>query len=807
MIIDALLIRDADGERRLTLDALPLRIGSSSDCDIRLPGPAGGAAATLDALDGQPFLQPVGSSSLTVNGEVLSSSRRLSDADQLGFYGSIVRVSDADGSMVLEVRLEDSAYVTRPPEMPDDSAVAAEEAIAPAAFRRAAEVKPIEAKAPAFKWQQAVAAAIAVLALLSWLLFTSKSIQFEVLPAGADQVQVRGGWFRLPLADRILLRQGTYTVEVRRAGYYDVAQTFEVGSEPSRTVTIEMRRLPGQLTVMTNAGVEALVTVDDTQLGEAPFGPLELEPGSHSVRVTSDRYLPYEDTVVMAGLGREEILDVQLVPRWADVEIRSEPADAIIYRGDEEIGRTPMSVELLEGRHELSVVRDGFAAWDGVVQARPNVDQSLPLIVLAPANAKLTVNTVPRAANVTVNGRYRGQSPIELALSPGVDYQIGLSKAGYGRTERQVRLSAADSRTITVDLSARTGKLTVAVSPDDAEIYLDGRLRGTGTTTFDLASAPMQLEVRKDGFESFKRSVTPRPGYPQTIQVRLLSEEAIRRRSIAASMTTSKGQELRRVEPGSFTLGASRREQGRRANEVIVPVEITKPYFIGAREVTNAEFQRFRSQHDSGAEVHASLAGSNNPVVNVSWSDAVEYLNWLSAEEGLTPAYEKRFEKWEPVKPTPNGYRLPTEAEWVWAIRYEGNPRANRFPWGERMPPREESGNYADRAAVDLVPTIVPGFDDGYASTAPVGTFSANALGIYDGGGNVAEWVQDYYSVPQPGQTKPVVDPAGPRRGSQYVIRGSSWRHAGVAELRGSYRDFGTGGRVDVGFRIARNIE
>ena len=88
-----------------------------------------------------------------------------------------------------------------------------------------------------------------------------------------------------------------------------------------------------------------------------------------------------------------------------------------------------------------------------------------------------------------------------------------------------------------------------------------------------------------------------------------------------------------------------------------------------------------------------------------------------------------------------------------------------------------------------------------------MGTFSANALGIYDGGGNVAEWVQDYYSVPQPGQTKPVVDPAGPRRGSQYVIRGSSWRHAGVAELRGSYRDFGTGGRVDGGFRSARNIE
>ena len=104
------------------------------------------------------------------------------------------------------------------------------------------------------------------------------------------------------------------------------------------------------------------------------------------------------------------------------------------------------------------------------------------------------------------------------------------------------------------------------------------------------------------------------------------------------------------------------------------------------------------------------------------------------------------------------------------------------------------------------MPSVLPGYDDGYASTAPVGTFQANALGIYDAGGNVAEWVQDYYSVPQPGQTEAVKDPTGPRRGAQHVIRGSSWRHAGVTELRGSYRDFGNGGRIDVGFRIARNV-
>ncbi len=804
--VDAVVVRDSEGERRLALADLPVRLGTGIDCEIRLPGPASSAAALLDELDGEPFLQPIGSSAMTVNGEPLTSSRRLADGDELGFYGSRIGVRVSDRTLQLDVRLEDSAYITRPPEAPGADGGDAE-TIAPTAFRRAAAVAQVEAPRSGLRWQAAVGVGIAALGVLSYLLFTSKSIQFDVQPAGADELEIRGGWFRLPFADRVLLREGRYTVEVSKEGYYDIAQSFDVDETPSRTVVIEMRKLPGFLTVVTDPAVEALVTIDDTIIGQAPFGPIELEPGTHSIAVTADRYLGFADKLPVDGLGRQDVMDVQLVPQWAAVEISSEPDDAIVYRGESELGRTPIRLELMEGTHELSVVREGFKAWDGVIEARANVDQVLPTIRLEPANAQLTVNSIPRGANVTVNGRYRGQSPIKLALSPGVDYRIGLSKAGYGRAVRQVRLQAAASESITVDLSARTGKVTIAATPEDAQILIDGRVRGRGTMTLDLSSAPHQLEVRKEGYQSFIRSVTPRPGYPQTIPVRLLSNEEARLRSVSASITTSQGQVLRRVEPGSFTMGASRREQGRRANEVIVPVQLTKPYFIGVKEVTNREFLRFREQHDSGASVHVSLAGNDNPVVNVTWADAVEYCNWLSAQEGLTPAYEKRFEKWEPVRPTPDGYRLPTEAEWVWAIRYMGRTKAPRFPWGDRLPPNKDSGNYADQSAQELVPTVLPGYNDGYASTAPVGSFEPNALGIYDGGGNVAEWVQDYYSVPQPGQATPVVDPTGPRRGAQHVIRGSSWRHAGVTELRGSYRDFGSGGRVDVGFRIARNAE
>ena len=254
-------------------------------------------------------------------------------------------------------------------------------------------------------------------------------------------------------------------------------------------------------------------------------------------------------------------------------------------------------------------------------------------------------------------------------------------------------------------------------------------------------------------------------------------------------------------------MGASRAENGRRANEIIRPVTLSSPFLISTHEVTNKQFAEFRKNHDSGADTHISLAADNNPVANVTWSDAVQYCNWLSKREGRAPVYKQEFGKWIPVYPFTDGYRLPTEAEWAWAIRYSERPVARKFPWGKDWPPPKDSGDYADLSARELVPSIVPRYDDGYASTAPVGTFSPSTIGIYDGGGNVAEWVNDFYTVPTPGITEPVVDPTGPVRGTSRVIRGSSWRHAGFTELRLSYRDYSTKARVDVGFRIARNID
>jgi formylglycine-generating enzyme required for sulfatase activity len=431
----------------------------------------------------------------------------------------------------------------------------------------------------------------------------------------------------------------------------------------------------------------------------------------------------------------------------------------------------------------------------------------LPDVKLLQADGRVEIASVPSEASVSIDGEFRGRTPLSLRLSPGRPHDLTLAKPGYETHVREVSVAADSGRRLQIELSAQYGEIEVASSPPNAEIWVDGQRQGTTPSTLTLMAVKHTIELRQAGYAAERADITPRPGFPQKLERALVALDRSSGSGFAPTLRTSLRQELKLVPAGQFTMGSSRREQGRRSNEVLRPVRITHAFYLGAREVSNAEFRAFKPEHDSGEFAGVTLNADAQPAVNVTWDDAARYLNWLSIKDGLQPVYEERQGVWTAVRPLRNGYRLPTEAEWEWAARFAGQESGLLYPWGSQLPPPDRSGNYADVAAAEILPTTLVTYNDGYAVSAPSGTFAANAFGIYDLGGNAAEWVQDFYTIDTVETTERVDDPLGPEVGRFHGVRGASWRSATVTDLRVAYRNYGGNAREDLGFRIARNLQ
>jgi serine/threonine protein kinase/formylglycine-generating enzyme required for sulfatase activity len=190
--------------------------------------------------------------------------------------------------------------------------------------------------------------------------------------------------------------------------------------------------------------------------------------------------------------------------------------------------------------------------------------------------------------------------------------------------------------------------------------------------------------------------------------------------------------------------------------------------------------------------------GEDHPVVCVSLADAKEFCDWLTSKElrdGTLPPGAR--------------YRLPSDAEWSAAVG-EG-----AYPWGSGYPPRQPVGNYAGtESKVGAAKsfdnwTTIPGYNDGFPRTAPVGSFAPNRYGIFDLGGNVWEWCDTPYKASMNSAEAlkkfPVLKEEKASDGTAFrVLRGASWCNDGSVNLGASSRDYGQPlGRSDnLGFRV-----
>ena len=213
------------------------------------------------------------------------------------------------------------------------------------------------------------------------------------------------------------------------------------------------------------------------------------------------------------------------------------------------------------------------------------------------------------------------------------------------------------------------------------------------------------------------------------------------------------------IPSGKFKMGAPASEKGRISDENQHEVNLTKPYYMGKYEVTQEQWESVMGSNPS-----SKTKGAKLPVTDVSWEDCQEFIKKLNAQ-------------------TNGGYRLPTEAEWEYACR-AGTTTAYSF--GDSL--TKIDANYGDGTA---------------GNTKTVGSYKANAFGLYDMHGNVWEWCADWKAEYPSGWA---TDPMGISLGKYRVLRGGSFDVNGLS-ARSSYR-FNSSRPYnrddDLGFRLAK---
>ena len=395
-------------------------------------------------------------------------------------------------------------------------------------------------------------------------------------------------------------------------------------------------------------------------------------------------------------------------------------------------------------------------------------------------------------------------------------------------------------------------RLSARIADDDSYVQIFGA-DGTASGSYVLrwrfipATQPMQITyLEKDGELLNLAYTTPEPAATYYIQAShnlvdwsdiasgpgtvgeiyyIFSDQtADSKRFFRVSLLPSIPAGFAFIPGGAFLMGDATGAGS--ADESPVHSVTVAGFFMARNETTKREWDVVRAWATAPGRGYSDLAagngslpskGENHPVHSISWYDMVKWCNARSEMEGLLPCYTidgvvYRAGQIDNVFCNfgANGYRLPTEAEWEKAAR--GGLNANNFPWVGTI--THAQANYwvysvdgiANFYSYDTSPS--KGFHPTYASSeppgsSPVGSFPANAYGLYDMAGNVLEWCWDgprVYGAAAPS------NPLGSTLDNTRVYRGGSWGHS-ASSARVSFRGNGavsSEAHPTLGFRLAR---
>ncbi len=513
-----------------------------------------------------------------------------------------------------------------------------------------------------------------------------------------------------------------------------------------------------QTAIRTEPPGALVVLGDHAQRSPATFD--ELEPRKYSLRIMSPGYDPVETILDLSAKKSPELPLFHLIRSKGSLELQSDQSGTQFSLRSEDgqiirDGTVPAKImDLPTGKYSILAKRGDWEVRDTVEIQRGEVTRkSLPFL-----SGTLSVTSEPAGAEVLVDGTERGRTPLQVEV-PARTHELVTRLAGWPDQRRPIAVEPKHENA--AHFVFANGSVKITSAPGAATVLANGR---------ELGQTPLVIEEVKPGAVTYELRLA---GYKPTSITGQVEpqQQAFLAARLEKSLGPAEGQ------PWTNTLGMK-----------FVPVGKIR---ISIWETRVQDYEAFCAATGHRRDAPDFPESPTHPVVKVNWFDATAFCKWLTDKEHDENILEER-----------QSYRLPTDLEWSAAVGLPNEsgttPEArdgkisNEFPWGKQWPPPAGVGNYADKSAKRARGAVIENYNDGFAQTAPAGSFKPNGLGIFDLGGNVWEWCAEGYKG----------DVAGSGR-DWGVLRGGSWATSKRTEMQSSYRNVVDRSERDViyGFR------
>ena len=529
----------------------------------------------------------------------------------------------------------------------------------------------------------------------------------------------------------------------------------------------------------------AEVRINGELIGRTPLRDHALAPGMHRIEVSHSHYAVHERQLGVSG-GERLDLHVRLEPGRGELVLYSNPRGAWVeVDGRRQEGTTPLLLKLPSGHHEIAMGMDErrVASQQVLVAADQSVDVRLDLNI--DPHGSLWLDVVPPDAQVNLlDAGVRYQAGVRLPIG---EYPVRVSRPGFVPQTLRLPVRHGDNRHRVV-LERAFAALTVRTDPPHARVRIRYRQTPDSPLTWQeyqpgvrVPVGTVELRASAMGRRSvYERLELPVAGAAVNLTLDVMSIEPGTRLHDEL-LGGGRGPEMVVVPPGRFVMGSASGPPSERPPR---RVTFTEPFAVSVTEIAAGDYRRFADATGRAVDRRLAQVMDDLPVTRVSFADAAAYAEWLSSQTG-------------------HRYRLLSEAEWEYMARAGSD---DAYSFGADPGELCRHGNVADRALRKAhLGFDIADCDDGFTGLAPVGSFPANAFGIHDVHGNVAEWVLEcglpqYADAPDDGAP---VD-AGvdcPTHG----VRGGSF-DGGVTESRAGKRGVASSASGDRGIRLLREI-